>query len=398
MEDNRLVRRLKSDLGNLRKELSQRTRELSFFIDSGEALTSTLEFNKVLRIIIGRAQRLIQCETWSLLLLNDEKRELEFFSVKGERRRALNKSRVKVGQGIAGWVAKNGKPLMVQDVKKNLRFHKTVDQVAQVKTRSVLSVPIMNKNKTIGVLEMINKSNGSPFQKKDKELLTQLVDQAAIALERSSLYQQMADLAITDDLTKLFNFRHLYQTLDRELHRCERYSSLLSLIFFDMDYFKLVNDNHGHLMGSRVLIEIAQVLVDGLRNIDIIARYGGDEFVIVLPETSVKTALRIASRLQRALQEYEFLKNEGLKIKMTASFGISGYPEHAVTKNDLISLADQAMYRAKNTGRNRICIAEHTLEKGQSRFRDPSLGGISRSWPVVNKRSPRRSRRRSASS
>jgi diguanylate cyclase (GGDEF)-like protein len=398
MKDNRIVRKLKSDIRSLRKELSQRTRELSFFIDSGEALTSTLEFNKILRIIIGRAQRLIKCEAWSLLLLNDEKGELEFFSVKGGRRRGLSKSRVKVGQGIAGWVAKNGKPLVVQDVKRNRYFHKAADQVAQVKTQSVLCVPIVNKSKTVGVLEMINKQNGVPFQEKDKELLTQLVDQAAIALERSSLYHQMADLAITDDLTKLFNFRHLYQTLDRELSRCERYSSVLSIIFFDMDYFKLVNDNHGHLIGSRVLIEIAQVLVRSLRNIDIIARYGGDEFVIVLPETSVKTAFRIATRLQRAFQEYVFLKKEGLKIQMTASFGVSGYPEHAISKNDLISLSDQAMYRAKNTGRNRICIAEPMTEKGQGRFPDPSLGGMTRSWPVVNKRSPKRSRRRSASS
>ena len=146
------------------------------------------------------------------------------------------------------------------------------------------------------------------------------------------------------------------------------------------------------------MIEVAQILVNNLRNFDVIARYGGDEFVVVLPETYVKTAARITFRLQRAFQENEFLKEEGLNIRITASFGISGYPEHATTKNDMILLADRAMYRAKNTGRNRICIAEPITKTDQSIFRDSSFDGISSPSSVVKRRSPRRSSRRSATS
>lgn len=400
MKDSPLTKRLKAENKRLKAELSRRTKELSFFVDSGKALTSALEVRKVLRIILQRAQRLIKCEAWSLLLIRDEK-ELEFVATKGNRGSGKSKrNAIKIGEGIVGWVARTGNSVISRDVQKDRRFQKNVDQVPPLVTRSVLCVPIVNKKQVVGVLEMINKVGDEPFNEKDKELLALLVDQAAIAMERASLYQQMSDLAVTDDLTKLFNFRHLDQRLDHEIARCQRYGSVLSLIFLDMDYFKQVNDNQGHLMGSRVLIEVAQILANSLRSVDVIARYGGDEFVVLLPETSGKTALRITQRLQRAITEHEFLKEEGLKILLTASFGISSYPEHARVKKDLIRLADQAMYRAKNTGRNRICVSEGGALSGYEGFSSFSSDSEteSGSLPAASNRSPKRSKRRSATS
>jgi len=354
--------------GRLRTALAQRSKELAFFINSGKALTSTLEFNKILRVIMERAQRLIKCDAWSLMLLDEEAQELRFVVAKGNKGRGIKKFRLKVGQGIAGWVAKTGQPLMIHDVRKDRRFNPAVDRVTRFKTRSILCVPIVNKKRTIGVLEMINKLNREPFDEKDQDLLRMLVGQAAIALERAMLYERMSNLAITDDLTKLYNFRYLDEILDREIERCQRYGAVLSLIFFDMDYFKHVNDSHGHLMGSKVLIEVAHILLENLRTVDIISRYGGDEFVVALPETNVETALRITERLHKSMKAHEFLKEEGLKIKMSASYGIAGYPEHARSKRDLVRLADQAMYRAKNSGRDQICVTE----KRQVRSRTPS--------------------------
>lgn len=361
MKSNKTDKRieaLKRENTRLAEVLRQRTKELSFFINAGKALTSTLEFKKVLRIIMEKSQRLIRCEAWSLLLIDQASNELFFELVKGKKNREIKNLRLKIGEGIAGWVAKSASPLIVPDVRSDPRFNSGVDRITKFNTRSILCVPIINKSKTIGVIEMINKSDGRRFDKYDLELLSKLVDQAAIALERSYLYQQMADLAVTDDLTKLFNFRYLDQTLDVEIRRCQRYGSCVSLIFFDMDYFKHVNDTHGHLMGSKVLVEVAQILINSLRDIDIISRYGGDEFVIVLPETDVTTTVRITKRLWRAIREHEFLKDENVGMKLTASFGIAGYPNHARAKKDLIRLADQAMYKAKNSGRDNICVAE----------------------------------------
>ncbi len=350
------LQRYRAENTQLRAELSQRTRELAFFINSSKALTSTLEFNKVLRVIMQRAQHLIKCAAWALLLLDEEEQWLRFVAVKGGRGRELRKFRLRVGQGIAGWVAKSGEPLIINKIQNDKRFRKAVDRLPRFKTRSILCVPIVNKKRTIGVLEMINKRNGEPFEEKDQDLLRKLVDQAAIALERANLYERMSNLAITDDLTKLYNFRHLDTTLDHEIQRCQRYGSVLSIIFFDMDHFKDVNDTYGHLMGSKVLIEVARLLQDNLRSVDIIARYGGDEFVVVLPETDVPTAVRITHRLHRNLHSMEFLKEEGLSIRMTASFGIAGFPEHAKSKRDLVRLADSAMYLAKNGGRDQVYV------------------------------------------
>lgn len=361
------LKRYRDENKTLRRNLAQRTRELAFFINSSKALTSTLEFNAILRVIMDRAQRLIRSEAWALLLLEDAAQELRYVAVKGKKEKDFKNFRLRVGEGAAGWVGKTGKPLMINDFGKQRRFAREMELITRAKIRSLLCVPIVNKRRTIGVLEVINRLDRKPFEDKDRDMLRKLADQAAIALERAHLYERMSNLAVTDDLTKLYNFRYLDQTLDHEIKRCQRYSSVLSIIFFDMDYFKEVNDTHGHLMGSKVLVEVGRLLLENLRTVDIIARYGGDEFVVVLPETDVQTAVRITQRLQRGLRAAEFLKEDGLNIRLTASFGIAGYPEHAQSKRDLVRLADQAMYLAKNSGRDQICVGVQSRRRTKTR-------------------------------
>lgn len=337
----------------LKKELRQKTRELSYFINVGKALTSTLEFKKVLRVIMGTAQKMVRCEAWSLLLLDELKGDLYFELVKGVPLKSIKAVRYKLGERPVGWVAEKGAPLLITDFSRPRPFHPN-EFSPHTKVDSALCVPIISKRRVIGVIQMINRLDHRPFGENDLHLLLKLVDQAALAIERSYLYQRMSNLATTDDLTHLYNFRYLDRILDLEIKRCQRYRSPVSLIFLDMDHFKLVNDQHGHLMGSQVLIEVAGILVKSLRGVDIIARYGGDEFVVVLPETNVVTADRIAHRVRNAIHAHEFLRKEGLSLQLSASFGIAGFPEHAKNKTDLIRLADQAMYKAKVMGRDRI--------------------------------------------
>ena len=349
---------LKQENKKLKATLKQVKKELAFFINVGKLLTSTLELNKVTEIIVANVQKIVSVEAWSLLLTDDKMGELYCAVTKGSYLPGeLKDVRLKIGEGIAGIAAERGKPLIVRDVLKDKRCSKYFKDVKGLAPKVVLCVPIMSKKNIIGVLELVNKKNDRIFTKNEQELLLKFADQASMAIERASLYHKMANLAITDDLTKLFNLRYLYRVLDTEVKRCRRYHSTFAIIFLDLDSFKLVNDTHGHLIGSKTLVEVARMLAGSLRDVDIIARYGGDEFVIVLPHTTVEMAYKIAARIQNDINRHSFLTDEGLSLKITASFGVAGYPDHAGDETELLRIADGAMYTAKGMGRNRVVVA-----------------------------------------
>lgn len=341
---------------NLRSDLANTKKELEFFEEVSKTLISTTELNDILAIIMKKAKKLLLAETWSVLLLDEETRELYFEKITGKKRDKdkIKKIRLKVGEGIAGWVAQEGIPVVVPDVSVDPRFFPRIDRETDFKTKSLMCIPIKSKGNILGVLEIVNKTTNEPFTKDDLNLMMRLVDQAAIAIERASLYQKMAELSVTDDLTKLFNTRYLNRTLEIEISRSNRYHTSLSLIFMDVDYFKIINDNYGHLVGSKVLVEIGQILIKCLRTIDIVARYGGDEFVIALPQTPPNSAIQIAERLRKSIEKNIFLKKDGYSLHLTASFGVASYPESAKSKEDLLRLADEAMYRVKYQTRNGV--------------------------------------------
>jgi diguanylate cyclase (GGDEF)-like protein len=340
----------------LRKKAADLTRELDFFEEVNKTLTSSLELNDILTTIMKKSKKLIKAETWSILLVDEETGELVFEKITGKKedRKKIKKIRLKIGEGIAGWVAQEGIPVVVPDVAIDERFYPRVDTETDFRTKSLMCVPIRSKGSILGVLEITNKTKGEPFTKDDLNLLMRLVDHAAIAIERASLYQKMAELSVTDDLTKLFNTRYLDRTLMIEIARCKRHRSSLALIFMDIDHFKSINDNYGHLVGSKLLVEMGQLLIRSLRTIDIVARYGGDEFVIVLPQTVPNSAVQIAERIRKSVERNIFLKKEGYSLHLTASFGVASYPESAQSKEDLLRLADEAMYRVKYQTRNGV--------------------------------------------
>jgi diguanylate cyclase (GGDEF)-like protein len=287
----------------------------------------------------------------------DETREgLVFDTALGEKGSELASVRLKMGEGIAGWVAKTGEPAIVNDTLSDPRFNRDFDSRTSFATRSVLCAPLISRGRTIGVVEIINRK-GKRFTKTDLEILLTLVEPCAIAIENAMLFQRAERLTVTDDLTQLFNSRYLTLYLDREIKRCKRHGIPLSLIFLDLDGFKGVNDLHGHLAGSRTLSEVGAILSAAVRESDMLVRYGGDEFVVVLPETPPSGAQVIAERIRESIQDHAFLKDLGLAVHISGSFGIASYPDHGLSAGELIQKADQAMYRVKERDKNGIELA-----------------------------------------
>lgn len=338
-----------------RKKVKKRD-DIHLFNEIGKTITSSLDLKEVLSIIMQKITEILQPKDWALLLLDEKSKKLSFEVAVGERAEKLKDIKLSVGEGIAGWVAEKGEPLFITNAQEDPRFAKRVDETSNFNTRSIICVPLKSKGKVLGVIELINTMDEGPFEEDDIIFLQTIADYAAIAIENALYFKKVQELTITDDVTGLYNPRYLHKIIDSEILRAQRYNLTFSIIFLDLDYFKKVNDNYGHLIGSQVLQETAKVLKENLRESDIATRYGGDEFVIILPETTKMLAYEVAKRLQKALNEHVFI-NEELNIKLTASFGIANFPEDAITKLDLIRNADMAMYRVKESGRNNIALA-----------------------------------------
>src|SRR5207245_6866655 len=268
----------------VRVALARTAHRLSILTDIVKTANSILEPRKVIELIMAKVQELIPCEAWSMLMVDEEKQELTFELALGEKGKDMSSFRVKLGEGIAGWVAQTGKPTIVNDATRDPRFAGKFDSKTQFRTRSVLCAPLISRGHIIGVVEIINKLEGA-FTQDDLEMLLTLVEPCAIALENAILFQKTAQLTITDDHTRLFNSRYLNLYLGREIKRCKRHGIPLSLIFLDLDGFKGVNDRFGHQAGSLTITAVRTILVQAVRESDILARYGGDAFVVVLPET-----------------------------------------------------------------------------------------------------------------
>jgi diguanylate cyclase (GGDEF)-like protein len=320
----------------------------------GHLLNETNELHEILTPVMKRLKVILDIEGWIVMLIDPENKLLYCSTVSAKNKKIFKDMRLPVGEGIAGWVAEKGRPVIVNDVKRDKRFLSEAFVHEVFDTASLMCTPVQGRDSLLGVVEMINKKGGRDFTEVDLSFMTKISEHLALAINQVSLHQKMVELAITDDLTKLFNTRYLERTLDMEVSRCDRYNTSLSLIFMDVDYFKNVNDRYGHIIGSKLLVEVGQLLLTKLRAVDIVARYGGDEFVIVLPQTNLKYATQIAERMRKTIAETTFLKEQGYNIKVTASFGLAAYPEKAQSKEELLKLADEAMYRVKYHTRNGV--------------------------------------------
>ncbi len=218
----------------------------------------------------------------------------------------------------------------------------------------VLIFSIRSKTGLHGVVAIFNPDGGSLPQEPNLKNLLFLQDQASLAFENAARFASARNLLYIDELTGLFNYRYLDLALERELKRAERYGSSVALLFIDLDLFKGVNDTYGHLIGSRVLGELGSLLKNSVRDVDLVIRYGGDEYTIILVETDAESASVVSERIRSTIENHVFLADDGFDIRLTACIGFACFPDDTRSKLELLEVADKAMYRGKFSGRNRV--------------------------------------------
>jgi len=331
--------------------------DLLVFHQLARSLTSSFDLDGILRTILEQMEQFIEAELWTLLMVDEVSNDLYYAIAAGGQEAALRDLRVKIGEGVGGWVVEHGETLIVPEdlAEDDARARKSGTATSR-RVRSVIALPLRGRKGTCGAIEIFN-PRADKLSDYTIAFLHILADYAAIAIENSRDVSRIQQLTITDDTTGLYNVRHLYDVLGQELERSIRMGLPLSLAFLDLDRFKLVNDAHGHLVGSELLAHTGQRLRELGRAQDSCYRYGGDEFVILMPETNAPTAQALAVANLRALMDTRFHMKSGLQLSVSASVGVATSPLDGNTIHTVIGAADSRMYAVKNSGRGQVHVA-----------------------------------------
>ena len=326
---------------------------LSIF-EAAMTLHESLDASEIVARALEFLPGLVEAQSWAVFIKTEQANRLELV-------RAINAPELPVGP----FVEIEQAPLPIARAVNEQRTiiagsageHAADSSLAEHEL-AALCVPLIASGRLVGAVQATRKSGGGDAFRQEEARVVELVCASlATALANAIDYHDATRQTLIDDLTRLYNVRYLYQTLEGEIRRARRYSSAVSVVFMDLDGFKLVNDAYGHRAGSATLTEVAQVITRSVRDSDFVARYGGDEFVLMLPETPAKRALRMAERVRRRIANNRFKGGVGADIYLTASFGVASFPEHATQAEKLIELADAAMYEAKQRDKNNVKLA-----------------------------------------
>ncbi|MGA9567334.1 MAG: sensor domain-containing diguanylate cyclase [Candidatus Korobacteraceae bacterium] len=327
---------------------------MKIFHDVAKALTSTLDLDTILQTIMEKMAAYFEPATWSLIMIDESSQEPYFAASVGRGAEGLAALRMSDGSTLTEWVIAHGETLAIE----NINNDGGIDPASRRKSFEgigpVVCVPVRTAGKILGVIQLVNID--MQVYTGSKLLLQTLTDYAAIAIENARAVHRIQELSITDDCTGLYNARHLFTVIGEELHRSARFGYEFTLLFLDLDHFKRVNDEHGHLFGSKVLAEVGECLRENLRLVDAAFRYGGDEFAILLPQTSREAGLRVARRIFEVFHSRPWLPNENFRIDLRASIGIATYPADASTPQGIVQRADEMMYAVKQAGRDNIAV------------------------------------------
>jgi diguanylate cyclase (GGDEF)-like protein len=319
----------------------------------GLMLTSSEKEDELLNIIVEHATKLTETPAGSITLFNERDGAMEMVAAQGFSDGFEERVKWKVRKGgLTEHILNEGAIVVINDFAKYKKFDDHALAVEGI--QSLMAVPLVAGRKTIGLL-YVDDYKPRNFTKKDESILSLLATQAAAAIEKIQILEMAKKLAITDELTSLYNHRHFVNLFKDELIRSKRYKRNLSVILIDIDNFKNYNDTHGHLKGNDALRVVSSVMQKNLRDLDALARYGGEEFAVVLPETGKKEAMECAERIRYAIEKEPVFGEDKQPLgKVTASFGVATFPSDGDYEHILMDRADVALYKAKSSGRNMV--------------------------------------------
>lgn len=334
-----------------RNKLQEKVIELYILYNVSKALSFPLQLNELFELSMHLIATSLQAEKYAILLLNESRNQLFIQASSGLSDETVRNLNFKEGEGIVWEAINKNKPLLINDTSgyDSAQFYKNFEK----EVCSYLCVPLRAVGgNIIGVLVTHSKEKNA-YGDNELELYTKVAEHIATAIENALVFQKTIELSYKDPLTQLFNRRYFFERLEKEVQRASRYGRVLSLLMIDVDDFKAYNDRMGHLKGDVVLKQISHIMTQKLRTHDVIARFGGEEFVALLPETNKSSAASVAEKLRAEIEAFHFEGQElQPKNNLTVTIGISAFPQDAMDSFQLINLADKAMYEGKKIGGN----------------------------------------------
>jgi diguanylate cyclase (GGDEF)-like protein len=340
----------------LQATLQRRLARADVLAEMIRAVNASLDPERVAESIVARVADWVPAPGWLVLAVDGGG------GVRPMAARALTATVEATAHAIGGIVMRSGEVFSSANAAEDRR-------VADGSASAAIAFPLTCRGRTIGALVAIDRASAATAPRFARGALAALVaaiEPGAIALENAMRVQRAEALSVTDDLTQLYNSRYLSQVLRRETKRASRSGRPLSLLFIDLDGFKGINDAHGHLYGSRALVEAASVIRLSARETDMVSRFGGDEFALILPDTGSEGAVAVGERVRDRIAAHSFLQGDGLAIALTVSVGVATLPDVAASAEGLIQAADEAMYHVKEHGKNGIYVAGSGKSEGGS--------------------------------
>lgn len=338
------------------EKLSKSVRQLSALNDLSKSLGSSLKLDDMLNTIAEHMKQIIDYQSFIIFFVKKDSNEMELVPkrVISPYVELFKNITIKMSEGVLGWVISQKKPLFLEDTRES-RLPNVVEY-----ERSAIIVPMVVENAVMGAF-YVGAAQPHFYTEDSIELVSTVTNQTAMAIKNAELYEQTLSMAITDGLTGLYTHRYFQERIIEACKEYERTMKSFSLVMIDTDHFKKYNDTLGHPEGDKILKEISALIKSYTRDSDLVCRYGGDEFAVILKESDKENSIRTAERIREAFQ-YRF---HTYPVKITSSIGVANFPEDATNKIDLVAAADAALYRSKDGGRNKVNYAPSIRNAGQ---------------------------------